>query len=80
MLHYPAVSGDPKPGPKFRAGAHTDVGMMTILRMTRSWRPSDQEAWWGWIDAPAVDDSFILNIGDLLMRWSNDRLVLQLTG
>ena len=29
----------------------------------------------GWADAPAVDDSYILNIGDLLMRWSNDRLV-----
>ena len=28
-----------------------------------------------WIDAPAIADTFILNIGDLLMRWTNDRLI-----
>ena len=75
LLHYPAVTGCPEPG-QLRAGAHTDVGMMTILRndpvpggLQIKMRDGD------WIDAPAVDDSFILNIGDLLMRWSNDRLV-----
>ena len=75
LLHYPAVRGCPEPG-QLRAGAHTDVGMMTILRndpvpggLQIKMRDGD------WIDAPAVDDSFILNIGDLLMRWSNDRLV-----
>jgi len=75
LLHYPAVTGCPETG-QLRAGAHTDVGMMTILRndpvpggLQIKMRDGD------WIDAPAVDDSFILNIGDLLMRWSNDRLV-----
>ena len=75
LLHYPAVTGCSEPG-QLRAGAHTDVGMMTILRndpvpggLQIKMRDGD------WIDAPAVDDSFILNIGDLLMRWSNDRLV-----
>ena len=75
LLHYPAVRGDPKPG-QLRAGAHTDVGMMTILRndpVPGGLQIKKRDG--GWIDAPAVDDSFILNIGDLLMRWSNDRLV-----
>ena len=28
-----------------------------------------------WIDAPALEDTFIVNIGDLLMRWTNDRWI-----
>ena len=28
-----------------------------------------------WIDAPAIDNTFVVNIGDLLMRWTNDRWV-----
>ncbi len=75
LLHYPAVSRDPESG-QLRAGAHTDVGMMTILRndpVPGGLQIKMRDG--SWIDAPAVDDSFILNIGDLLMRWSNDRLV-----
>jgi len=26
----------------------------------------------GWIDVPALPDDFVCNIGDCLMRWSND--------
>ena len=75
LLHYPAVRGDAEPG-QLRAGAHTDVGMMTILRndpVPGGLQIKMRDG--GWADAPAVDDSYILNIGDLLMRWSNDRLV-----
>jgi len=74
LLHYPRPTTPPEPG-QLRAGAHTDLGMMTILRndpapgglqaRTRDGR---------WIDAPAIENTYILNIGDLLMRWSNDRL------
>ncbi len=28
-----------------------------------------------WVDVPVVDDCFIVNIGDLLARWSNDTWV-----
>jgi isopenicillin N synthase-like dioxygenase len=75
LLHYPAVRGDAEPG-QLRAGAHTDVGMMTILRndpVPGGLQIKMRDG--GWADAPAVHDSYILNIGDLLMRWSNDRLV-----
>ena len=75
LLHYPAVRGDAEPG-QLRAGAHTDVGMMTILRndpVPGGLQIKMRDG--SWVDAPAVHDSYILNIGDLLMRWSNDRLV-----
>jgi isopenicillin N synthase-like dioxygenase len=28
-----------------------------------------------WVEAPPVDGTFIINIGDMMMRWSNDRFV-----
>ncbi|MBT6138205.1 MAG: isopenicillin N synthase family oxygenase [Rhodospirillaceae bacterium] len=75
LLHYPAPTGELEAG-QLRCGAHTDLGMMTILRNEAAAgglqvRPRGGD----WIDAPAIDDTFIINIGDLLMRWSNDRWV-----
>ena len=75
LLHYPAPTGDLEPG-QLRCGVHTDLGMMTILRNEAAAgglqvRPRGG----GWIDAPAIDDTFVVNIGDLLMRWTNDRWV-----
>jgi isopenicillin N synthase-like dioxygenase len=26
-----------------------------------------------WIAAPAIDNTFVVNLGDLMMRWTNDR-------
>ena len=75
LLHYPTIGRDVAPG-QLRAGAHTDVGMMTILRNDPVPGGLQIKMCDGsWVDAPAVDDSYILNIGDLLMRWSNDRFV-----
>ena len=75
LLHYPAPSHDLEPG-QLRCGVHTDLGMMTILRNEAAAgglqvRPRGSD----WIDAPAIDNTFIVNIGDLLMRWTNDRWV-----
>ena len=75
LLHYPAPSHELEPG-QLRCGVHTDLGMMTILRNEAAAgglqvRPRGRD----WIDAPAIDNTFIVNIGDLLMRWTNDRWV-----
>ena len=75
LLHYPAPSRELEPG-QLRCGVHTDLGMMTILRNEAAAgglqvRPRGSD----WIDAPAIDDTFVVNIGDLLMRWTNDRWV-----
>ncbi|MGI9425722.1 MAG: isopenicillin N synthase family dioxygenase [Hyphomicrobiaceae bacterium] len=75
LLHYPPLSENVEPG-QLRAGEHTDVGMMTILRndpVPGGLQVKGRDG--RWIDAPAVADTFILNIGDLLMRWTNDQLV-----
>ena len=74
-LNYPSVTGKRLPGQR-RAGAHSDYGTVTILRpdpMVSGLEvrlPSGE-----WISAPLVADGFIVNIGDLMARWTNDRWV-----
>ncbi|MEO1494562.1 MAG: 2-oxoglutarate and iron-dependent oxygenase domain-containing protein [Pseudomonadota bacterium] len=54
------------------AGAHTDYGSITLLMtdgepgLQVKLRDGD------WIDAPHAPGAFVMNIGDCLMRWSND--------
>ena len=73
LLHYPAQSEPPDEG-QLRCGAHTDFGSHTILLADDSpgglqVRGRDGE----WIDVIPPADSFIVNIGDLMMTWTNDR-------
>jgi isopenicillin N synthase-like dioxygenase len=70
---YPAQDAPPLPG-QLRAGAHTDYGAFTILNgenvpggLQVRTRSGD------WIDVETDPDHFVVNIGDLLMRWTNDR-------
>ena len=70
---YPAQATPPLPG-QMRAGAHTDYGAFTILNgenvpggLQVRTRAGD------WIDVETDADTFVVNIGDLLMRWTNDR-------
>ena len=65
LLHYPPLSKAVEPG-QLRAGEHSDVGMMTILRNDPVPGGLQVKALDGtWIDAPGIADTFILNIGDL---------------
>jgi isopenicillin N synthase-like dioxygenase len=73
LLHYPAPEAELEAG-QLRCGAHTDLGMMTILRNHEAEGGLQVQPRGGkWIDAPALNDTFVVNIGDLLMRWTNDR-------
>lgn len=74
-LNYPAQAERPKPG-QLRAGEHTDLGMLTILKNEAADGGLQVRDLAGrWHDAPVVEDGFVVNIGDLLMRWTNDRFV-----
>jgi len=74
LLHYPPLTKAVEPG-QLRAGEHSDVGMMTILRNDPVPGGLQVKARDGtWIDAPGIANTFVINIGDLLMRWTNDRL------
>lgn len=73
VRNYPAPLTPPKPG-QLRAGAHADYGSLTILRAEDKPgglqvlnRASD------WVDVPIAPDSYVINIGELMARWANER-------
>src|SRR5207237_9485436 len=75
VRNYPAPRGPAAPR-QLRAGAHTDYGSLTILKTED--RPGGLQVRspeGAWLDIPIVDGTFIVNIGDLMARWTNDRWV-----
>ena len=73
ILNYPEQDAPPEPG-QIRAGAHTDYGSLTILRQDAA--PGGLQAMGPdgrWLDVPPLADSFVVNLGDLMQRWTNDR-------
>ncbi|KAL1855521.1 hypothetical protein Plec18170_004241 [Paecilomyces lecythidis] len=86
ILHYP-----PQPAfntdPPFGIGAHTDIECFTILCQggnvpaLQVLNPTGE-----WVLAPPIPGTFVVNIGDMLARWSNDTFrstihrVLNITG
>jgi isopenicillin N synthase-like dioxygenase len=73
LLHYPPhpESGD---GPKYGNSPHTDFGNLTLLAQDTpglELRMLDGT----WIPVEVRTDALVCNIGDCLMRWSNDLYV-----
>ena len=58
---------------RFRAGAHTDYGTLTILWTDGRSGLQVQLPDTGWTDVDPVDGGLIVNLGDLMARWTNDR-------
>jgi isopenicillin N synthase-like dioxygenase len=73
--NYPDQPHPLRPG-QLRAGAHTDWGSVTILKTED--KPGGlevQSSDGAWRPVPIVPGTLILNIGDLMARWTNDRWV-----
>jgi isopenicillin N synthase-like dioxygenase len=70
LLHYPT-----QPGPfneeTIGTGAHTDHECFTILCQDRIQALQVRNRGGDWIDAPPVRGTFVINIGDLMARWTN---------
>lgn len=73
LLNYPEIETRPEPG-QLRAGVHSDYGSITILCQEDSPGGLEvQDPGGGWIAVPARPGTFVINIGDLMQRWTNDR-------
>jgi len=73
FVNYPDQPDPPLPG-QLRYGAHHDYGGLTILRQDEA--PGGLQicdATGNWHDVPPVPGSFVINVGDLMSRWTNGR-------
>jgi isopenicillin N synthase-like dioxygenase len=73
FVSYPDQPAPPRPG-QLRYGAHHDYGGLTILRQDEApggLQIADADG--GWRDATPVPGSFVINVGDLMARWTNGR-------
>jgi isopenicillin N synthase-like dioxygenase len=74
LLHYPphppSAADD-----QFGAAPHTDYGCMTVLAQHGVEGLAVRNRAGAWLDAPPIPGTFLLNLGDLMPRWSNDRFV-----
>ncbi|MBM7069468.1 isopenicillin N synthase family oxygenase [Actibacterium sp. 188UL27-1] len=68
LLHYPANPDAAGIG----AGAHTDYGSLTLLMTDGEAGLQVKPRGADWTDVPHVPGAFVVNIGDCLMRWTND--------
>lgn len=68
VLSYPANPS----GEGIGAGAHSDYGSVTLLMTDGVAGLQVKPRGGDWTDVPHVPGAFVVNIGDCLMRWSND--------
>ena len=75
IIHYPAYKGSLE-NRQMRIGEHSDYGTITLL-----WQINDvpglevQDLGGVWHPVPFEEDCVVVNIGDLLQRWTNDYFV-----
>lgn len=79
MLHYYSVQANQLDPKLWRAGAHTDFDTLTLLYQRRGQRglevcPGKELGDLAWTPVEPSDYAITCNIGDMLMRWSDDKL------
>lgn len=74
LLHYPPHPGT-FDGTVYGAGAHTDYGNLTLLAQDTAGGLEVRKRDGSWVLVPPAAGTFVCNIGDCLMRWTNDLYV-----
>ncbi|MEH2469644.1 isopenicillin N synthase-like dioxygenase [Nitrobacteraceae bacterium AZCC 2161] len=81
LLHYlPMTNAKPEDYTGWRAGAHTDFDCLTLLHQRTGQGglqlcPGKESAELAWTDVEPLPGVITCNIGDMLRRWSDDRLL-----
>ncbi len=80
LLHYlPMLDAKPEDFKQWRAGAHTDFDCLTLLHQRPGHGglqvcPGKERDKLAWTDVEPKSGVITCNIGDMLMRWSDDEL------
>lgn len=79
LVHYYPLQKPKHTVHVIRAGAHSDYGALTILAAKDKGlevllRPSDNEEA-QWFPVPVIEGTLIINLGDLMQRWTNDKWI-----
>ena len=72
MVHYPPQP-PAAPGVGIGSTPHTDKGIITLLLNDENGGLQVQFSDGSWIDAPPRADALIVNVGQLMTRWTNGR-------
>ena len=72
LSHYPPVARD---ADQYGISGHTDSGFMTLLPNNDVEGLEIRPAGHDWTPAPSIPGSFVVNSGDILKRWTNDRFL-----
>ncbi|MBX2885219.1 MAG: hypothetical protein KTR32_35010 [Granulosicoccus sp.] len=73
MTHYPPLKLDSDDD--FGIAPHVDTTFCTILAQDQPGLSIFSERRQIWVNAPALEDAFIVNTGELLKQWTNDRFL-----
>ncbi len=80
LNHYPV--GDPVPESErsglvelgdVALGHHTDPGVLTLLLQDQTGGLQTESTALGWIDVPPTPGTIVVNLGDCMQAWTNDR-------
>jgi isopenicillin N synthase-like dioxygenase len=74
LIHYPSAEARQSPEQQ-GCGAHSDYGCITILAQDDVGGLQVRAKNGSWINAAPIPGTFVINIGDLMARWTNDRYV-----
>ena len=75
VLNYPNQEAPPEKN-QLRAGAHSDYGSLTIVRQENAPGGLQVRNKAGeWVPVEPVEGGFVVNIGDLMMEWTNDKWI-----
>ena len=66
FVYYP-----PDPKRRYGVGPHTDFGVLTVLCQDSVGGLEIKNLDGNWIVAPPIPDTLVVNVGDLLARWTN---------
>ena len=73
LLHYPPISKN-SPSDLYGSAPHTDFGCLTILAQDEIGGLQVQTREGEWIDVPKLEGSFVVNVGNMLSRYTNGLL------